>query len=129
MDYEIVRPQSKNAVQARPFTRVTGKPTYEQKEKFINEAEELAMGFTVSYPWSGAHGLLAEVMGAHKYLAETGKNYVPPARPPVFNPAITTTPHMTQTAVRVAVAMNDTAKVDYAVLEGSREGFGFPSPT
>ena len=82
MDYKSARQQIKNAVQARPFTRVTGKPTYEQKEKFIDEAEELAMGFTVSYPWSGAHGLLAEVMGAHKYLAETGKNYVPLARPP-----------------------------------------------
>ena len=121
MDYENVRQQTKNAVQARPFTRLTGKPTYEQKERFIDEAEELAMGFTVSYPWSGAHSLLTEVMGARKYLAETGKHYVPPVRPPVFNSAITTTPHMTQAAVRVAVAMNDTA--NYAVLEGFREGF------
>ena len=42
-----------------------GKPTYEQKEKFIEEAEELAMAFTVSYPWAGKHHLLAEVIGAH----------------------------------------------------------------
>ena len=61
-------------------------------------------------------------MGAHKYLAKTGKHYVPPARPPVYNPAITTT-MMTQAAIRVAQAMNDTAKMDYAVLEGFREGF------
>ena len=81
------------------------------------------MRFTVSYPWSGAHGLLAEVIGAHKYLAETGKKYVPPAHPPVYNPVITTTA-MNQPAVRVAAAMNDTTKVDYAVLEGFREGFG-----
>ena len=39
MDYESVRQQTKAAVEARPFTRVTGKPTYEQKEKFIDEAE------------------------------------------------------------------------------------------
>ena len=123
MDYGSARQQTKNTVQVRPFTRVTGKPAYEQKEKFIDEAEELAMGFTVSYPWSGAHGLLAEVMGAHKYLDETGKNYVPLARPPVHNPAITTT-NMNQAAVRVALAMNDTAKVVCAVLEGFREGFG-----
>ena len=83
MDYECVRQQTKNAVQARPFIRATGKPTYEQKEKFIDKVEELAMAFTVSYPWSGAHGLLAEVIGAHEYLAETGKNYVPPAHPPI----------------------------------------------
>ena len=123
MDYENVRQQTKAAVEARPFTRVTGKPTYEQKEKFIEEAEELAMAFTVSYTWSGAHGLLAEVMGARKYLAETGKHYVPPVRPPVYDPTITTN-GMTQAAIRVAQAINDTAKGDYAVLEGFREGFG-----
>ena len=48
MDYESVRLQSKNAVLARPFTRVTGKPTFEQKEAFIEEAEDLAMSFLVS---------------------------------------------------------------------------------
>ena len=81
------------------------------------------MAFTVSYPWSGQHGLLAEVIGAHKYLAKTGKNYAPPARPPVYDPRITGG-NMNQATIRVAQAMNDTVKVDYAVLEGFREGFG-----
>ena len=49
MDYESVRQQTKNAVLARPFTRVAGKPTFEQKESFIEEAEDLAMSFSVSY--------------------------------------------------------------------------------
>ena len=62
-------------------------------------------------------------MGAHKYLAETGKNYVPPARPPVYDPRIVAG-GMTQAAIRVAQAMNDAATVDYAVLEGFHEGFG-----
>ena len=66
MDYESVRQQTTDAVLARPFTRVTGKPTFEQKEKFLEEAEELAMNFAVTYPWSGAYGLLAKVMGAHR---------------------------------------------------------------
>ena len=123
MDYESVREQTRDAVQARPFTRVTGKPTFKQKKKFLEEAEELAMNFDVTYPWSGAHGLLAEVMGAHRYLAETGKHYVPPARPPVYDPAIIAG-GMTQAQIRVAQVMNDTAKVDYAVLEGFRQGFG-----
>ena len=123
MDYESVRQQTRDAVLARPFTRVTGKPTFEQKEKFIEEAEGLAMNFAVSYPWSGQHGLLAEIMGAHKYLAETGKHYVPPARPPVYDPAIIRE-GLTQAQIRVAQAMNDAAKVDYAMLEGFRKGFG-----
>ena len=55
MDYESVRQQTRDAVLARPLTRVTGRPTNEQKEKFIEEAEELAMAFTVSYPWAGQH--------------------------------------------------------------------------
>ena len=67
---------------------MTGRPTYEQKEKFIEEAEELAMVFTVSYSWAGQHGLSDKVMGAHKYHVEAGKNYVPPAHPPVHDPRI-----------------------------------------
>ena len=43
MDYKSVRQQTRDAVLARPFTGVTCKPIYEQKEKFIDEAEELAM--------------------------------------------------------------------------------------
>ena len=48
MNYESVRQQTKNAVMARPFTRVTGKPTYEQKEKFIDKTES---GFYLGTAW------------------------------------------------------------------------------
>ena len=122
MDYENVRQQTKDAVMARLLTRITGKPTYEQKEKFIEEAEELAMAFTVSYLWAEQHGLLAEVMGAHKYHAKTGKIYVPPVRPPDYDPRIIGG-GLNQAQIRVAQAVNDTAKVDYTVIEGFREGF------
>ena len=88
MDYESVRQQTKNAVLARPFTRVAGKPTFEQKESFIEEAEDLAMSFSVSYTWAGEHGLLAEIQGWHKYSAKMGKHYVAPVRPPVYDPRI-----------------------------------------
>ena len=50
MDYESVRQQTKDTVLERPFKRVTGKPTFGQKEKIIKGAEELAMSFSVSYP-------------------------------------------------------------------------------
>lgn len=123
MDYESIRLQSKNAVLARPFTRIAGKPTYEQKEAFLEEAEDLAMTFTVSYPWTGEHGLLTKVMGAQKYLAKTTKVYVPPVCPPVYDPRIVGH-NLTQVEVRIAQALNDTTKVNYAVVEGFREGFG-----
>ena len=32
--------------------------------------------------------MLVEVIGAHRYHAKTGKNYVPPVRPPVYDPRI-----------------------------------------
>ena len=67
VDYESARQQNKDAVLARPFKRVTGKPTFKQKQKLIKGAEELAMSFLVSYPWADEHGLLAKVMGVHKY--------------------------------------------------------------
>ena len=37
MDCESVRPQTSDAVLARLFTRVTGKPTYEQKENLTKK--------------------------------------------------------------------------------------------
>ena len=102
---------------------MTGKPTYEQNEKFIEEAEELAMAFTVPYPWAGQHGLRVKVMGAHKYHAKTGKNYVPPVRPLVYDPRIIIGGGVNQAQIRVTQAMNDTAKVDCAVIESFSEGF------
>ena len=67
--------------------------------------------------------MLAETMGAHKYHAKTSKNYVSPVRPPVYDPMIING-GLTQAQIRVAQVMNETAKVDYAVIEGFRDGFG-----
>ena len=122
MDYESIRQQTHAAVVANPFTRVPGQPTFEQKEAFISECEEVALQFTVSYPWAGEHGLLAEVAGATKYLATTGKAYVAPVRPLICDPRILGGT-LNQATIRVATAVNDTAKVDFAVLEGYRSGF------
>ena len=42
--------------------------TWEQKENFLEEVKELAMGFTVSYAWTSDRGMLTEVLGHNKYL-------------------------------------------------------------
>ena len=123
MDYETIRTSTHAAVVARPFTRVAGQPTFEQKEKFLAEAEALAIDFTVSYPWADEHGLLAEVMGAAKYLSKTGETYVAPVHPSIADPRILLG-GLSQVAIRVAQAVNDTAKIDFAVVEGFRSGFG-----
>ena len=87
-DCETTRKSTHDAVISKQFTRIPGLPTWEQKESFILEASELAMSFTVTYPWAGDHGLLAEILGQAKYLAKTGKNYVPPVRPPPSLPIL-----------------------------------------
>ena len=61
---------------ARSFTRMSGQPTFNQKESFLKEAKELAMTFQVSFTsdhWADEHAL-----GAQKYNAKTGKSYILP---------------------------------------------------
>ena len=93
---------------------------WEQKEKFLEEAEELAMSLTVSY---ACHEILAELYGYQKYLTLISKHYVPPVRPPVIHPSIVAA-NLSQHNARIAEAENNQAKVDCAVLEGFWSGFG-----
>ena len=53
MDHKSVRQQTKYTVLVRPLKRVTGKPTFDQKQAFIEEAEDLTMSFLVFYPCAG----------------------------------------------------------------------------
>ena len=59
--HEAVRKATHETVVGRPFTRIPGEPTWEQKENFLRESTDLSLEFTVSYNWAGGHGLLAYV--------------------------------------------------------------------
>ena len=120
MDYKSIRKQTQDAVDARPFTRVPGQPTFEQREKIL---KELVMSFAVSYLWAREHGLLTKVMGAPKYQIKTSRNYVPSARPPIAEQRILGG-ILTQTQIRVSMITNGMANIDYHVVEGFRWGFG-----
>ena len=89
----------------------------------MEEAEECSMDFAVAYDWADDHGLLPGIISDVKLLALTGKNYVAAVWPPVFVPAV-----LNQTATgkmsRILTAENYQAKLDYAVTEGFRSGFG-----
>ena len=52
------------------------------------EATDLAMVFNILYARAGEHGLLVLVVSMAEYLADTGKNYVPLARPSTTDPRI-----------------------------------------
>jgi len=119
---EAVRKYRHDTVVGRPFTRTPGLPTWGQKEKFLEEAEEVALEFIVNHAWAGEHGLLAEIMGPVKYQSKTGKEYVPPPRPPVVDPQVLAW-HLTDKAARIATLNNDQLKLDFAIIEGFRSGF------
>ena len=55
VNYEGIRKETYDAVVGRPFTRIPGLPTWEQKEAFLEEAQESAMEQVVSYEWAGNH--------------------------------------------------------------------------
>ena len=111
-------------VRETPFTRMHGKPTWIQKETLVKEMEASGINQHVSYPWTGDCGCLAEIQGAPKYLAGTGKTYLAPARPPqnhARNPF--------QTQIRIMTANNDLLKQDYHTLLGFWKGVGKTSET
>ena len=82
-EYAALETSIYEQVTATPFTRIPGKPSRRQKELLIEEAEDCAMKFHVSYPWANDHGLLAIIQGTANYLATTGKNYEQPVRPKI----------------------------------------------
>ena len=68
VNYEGIQKETYDTVVGRPFTRIPGLPTWEQKETFLEEAQESAMEQVVSYEWAGDHGLLPEVIKNVKFF-------------------------------------------------------------
>ena len=122
VDYETIRKETHDYVVSGPFTRVPGLLTWEQVHKLLEECEELAMAMDVTYDWAGDHGLQADIYGYQKYFTLTGKQYVPPVRPPVVHPDILAN-NLSQNTARIAEAENHQARVNYAVLDGFWSGF------
>jgi hypothetical protein len=122
-EYKALEKAAYQQVRDSPFTRVQGLPTWLQKQNLVKEMQAAGVDATVSYEWAGDHGLLAEIDGAEKYLADTGELYVAPERPPQ-NHAGVLTGNPTNTQVRVRTAINDLLKQDYATLLGFRKGVG-----
>ena len=66
-NHEALRKATFDSVVGRPFTRIPGLPTWEQKETLLEEAQESAMEMVVSYDWAGDHELLPEIIGHVKF--------------------------------------------------------------
>ena len=74
-------------------------------ERLHDEAADVAMDCDVSYTWLSGHGLLAEILGPVKYLAETTFTYVEPTKPPHQHAGIIA--NTTQHNMRVLIAANN----------------------
>ena len=48
-EYNTLKGTIRASVIARPFTRIPGKPSWEDKENLLEEAEEMALEMEVSY--------------------------------------------------------------------------------
>ena len=84
------------------------------------EAADVAMDCVVSYTWSSGHGLLAEILGPVKYLAETTLVYVDPTKPPHQHAGMVA--NTTQHQTRVLIAANDLLQHDWAIVTGFSKG-------
>ena len=119
----VARRNAYQAVKARLFTRVCGRPTWETKEHFLEEARETAMIFDqVTYDWCGEYGLLAEIEGATRYKTLTGLDYTAPVKPPPQDPDIVSAA-LTDKQARARQELHGVKLVNFAILEGFRLGF------
>ena len=105
----------------KPFTSIPTKPTWSQKELFVEEAEHIRLEMSVSYTWVKDYGLLAEIHGAAKYLSNRGHNFVAPSQPPHMDPVMLI-PGKTQIQIKIMQSAVIVAKRDYVVVMGFRRG-------
>ena len=75
-----------DTIRSKPFTSISTKSTWAQKESLVEEVEQIGLDMNVSCTWAKDFGLLAKVQGAAKYLLNTGHNYVAPTQPPDMDP-------------------------------------------
>ena len=108
---------------AKPFTNIPGVSSWSDVIIIVGEMESTALDFDVSYTWAGDYGLLAEIYGGVRYLAETGETYVTPAKTDHTDAQLL---NATPTAAQVRLYQNENnvKKVDYAVTVGFQREIG-----
>ena len=104
---------AQEAVRAKPFSKIRGKPSRKARKNLENEAAEVAMDAEVSCPWTGNFGPLAEAAGAEKHKEETGLVHEKPVQPPTHDPKITKDAPMHQR--EMMVALNEEASENWHV--------------
>ena len=87
---------SYDAVRAKPFTQIHGRPMRQDYELLKKEASGLASKVeNITFAWSldtvigEEYGLLAEIIGDVEYTHLTNLNWTQEREPVLYNPAIT----------------------------------------
>ena len=119
----VTKPQAKKAeydrIRAKPFTRIHGRPTRNGVDRLASEAGDAVLETQIpGFDWAGEHGLLAEVVGDALYTDKTGKTYILPTEPQVFDSRIRadTPDHL----LKKYTAQNDQKIESWSVLLGAR---------
>ena len=103
---------------------MAGLPSWEQKERFYDKAQELALTYDkVSYKWEGEYGLLAEIIGSTRMNTLTNLTYMLSIKPPAVDPEVEAG-MLTEKKTLRAKALNNVKLVNYAIVEGFWQGFG-----
>ena len=106
-EYKTLEKAVYQQVRDSPFTRVQGLPTWLQKQNLVKEMQAAGVGANVSYSWAGDPGLLAEIDGKTKYLADTAELYIKPTKP-LQTHASVLVGNSTQTQVRIYTQQSTT---------------------
>ena len=123
-DPEVARRNAYQQAKDTTFTRVAGLPSWEQKEKFYDEAQELALTYdNVSHKWAGEYGLLAKIIGATRMNTFKNVTYVLLVKPPPVDPDVEAG-NLTEKKALTAKTLKDIKLVNYTRVEGFRQGFG-----
>ena len=123
-EYEKLEKDIHDLVVSYPFTPVTGKPTWEDRERFEEERIDIALKVKNSYKWSKRRGMVREVMTDEAYLAEcddlTDDDLDEVEQPPDIPVG---SAGLTKHALEEAKAALVVEKCNWAKLQGFRSGF------
>ena len=119
-EYVALKTRIYETIRSKLFISIPTKPTWSQKELLVEEAEQIGLDMSVSYPWAKDFGLLAKISVTAKYLY-TGHNYVAPTQPPDMDPDMLI-PSKTQIQIKIMQSATIVANRNYAVVSGFRRG-------
>ena len=64
VEYVALEKSIHKTICSKPFTSIPTKPIWAQKELLVEEAEQIGLDMSVSYPWAKDFEILTKISGA-----------------------------------------------------------------